>query len=218
MAIRQIPSPNFGPRRGCDRPDTVVIHYTGMDTVAAACARLCDPGPEVSAHYLIGEDGAVIQLVDEAARAWHAGAGYWAGSRDVNSRSIGIELANPGPLAGHPPFPEPQMAALEALLAAIRRRWPIVHLVGHSDVAVGRKADPGPKFDWARLDPLPATAVADPPPLTAALTRLGYDPDAAPADRLRAFRLRFRPQAIGAPAEAADAALAAAIDRDRRAR
>ena len=153
MEIGEASSPNFGPRRGGARPELVVLHYTAMECAEAALARLCDPAAEVSAHYLIAEDGRVWRLVDEAARAWHAGAGIWRGAGDVNSRSIGIELANAGPLAAFPPFPEPQMAALERLLDGVMARWeiPATGIIGHSDMAPGRKADPGPKFDWRRL-------------------------------------------------------------------
>jgi N-acetylmuramoyl-L-alanine amidase len=149
----EAPSPNAGPRRDGAKPDLVVLHYTGMATAEAALDRLRDPGAEVSAHYLIAEDGRLWRLVPEALRAWHAGAGQWGEVADVNSRSIGIELANAGPLAGFPPFPEPQMAALEALLAGVLGRWsiPPARVIAHSDMAPGRKADPGPKFDWRRL-------------------------------------------------------------------
>ena len=152
MSKPAFPSPNHGPRR-LGRPDMIIIHYTGMKTCAAARDRLCDPAAEVSAHYLIDLDGAVEQLVDEERRAWHAGVSEWEGVTDVNSRSIGIELVNQGHGAGYHPFPEPQMAALEAVIHGIRDRWviPLENVVGHEDVAPGRKIDPGPKFDWARL-------------------------------------------------------------------
>ena len=153
MEIAQLSSPNFGKRKNDVLPDMIVIHYTAMETADAAIQRLCDPGPEVSAHYVIDETGQVTQLVDEKCRAWHAGLSDWQGETDVNSVSIGIELANPGPLDDLPPFPEAQMTALEKLIRDIRTRWsiPIDRIVGHEDVAPGRKADPGPKFDWARL-------------------------------------------------------------------
>lgn len=152
MSKTSFPSPNHGARR-LGQPDMIVIHYTGMDSCAAARARLCDPAAEVSAHYLIDLDGAVEQLVDEARRAWHAGVSDWRGETDVNSRSIGIELVNRGHGPDYHPFPEPQMAALEALIGDIRARWtiPLENIVGHEDVAPGRKIDPGPKFDWPRL-------------------------------------------------------------------
>ncbi|MEM7271317.1 MAG: N-acetylmuramoyl-L-alanine amidase [Pseudomonadota bacterium] len=147
------PSPNHGERR-LGPPDMILIHYTGMETCAAARERLCDPEAEVSAHYLIDLDGTVEQLVDERRRAWHAGVSEWEGESDVNSRSIGIELVNQGAGPNYHPFPEAQMATLEGLLAEISSRWTIdPRLVrGHSDVAPGRKIDPGPKFDWKRLE------------------------------------------------------------------
>ncbi|MBK5947748.1 N-acetylmuramoyl-L-alanine amidase [Rhodobacter veldkampii DSM 11550] len=204
------PSPNFGERRGGARPDLIVIHYTAMASCAAARDRLCDPAAEVSAHWLISEQGMVEQLVDEAARAWHAGAGAWGAVGDVNSRSIGIELAN----TGDAPFPEPQMRALERLLPQIMARWaiPPQRVIGHSDMAPGRKGDPGPRFDWRRLA-VQGLAVWPRPggdgarPLADSLTRIGY-PEAAPEVRLAAFRMRFRPWA-GGPEEEADRALAA---------
>lgn len=174
--------------------------------------RLCDPQAEVSAHWLIDEDGTTLALVDEHLRAWHAGTGSWQGRDDVNSRSIGIELQNDG----RSPFPERQMAALETLLRGVMTRWSIPPhgVIGHSDMAPGRKVDPGPRFDWRRLArqglsvwPLPAPA-GD---LDGDLTRIGY-PDHP--DRLAAFRLRFRPHATG-PANDIDRALAAGLDAGR---
>ncbi len=207
MTERAWSSPNHGPRRDGLRPTLVVLHYTAMPTAEAALARLCDPAAEVSAHWLIAEDGRLWQLVDEARRAWHAGAGAWGGLGDVNSRSIGIELANAGPLAGLPPFPEPQMAALERLLDGIRARWGIgaAGVIAHSDLAPGRKADPGPRFDWRRLAlggravwTAEAAASGGPEAFATAAARLGYPVDAAGADAvLAAFRLRFRPWAEG---------------------
>ncbi|MEJ6392222.1 N-acetylmuramoyl-L-alanine amidase [Gymnodinialimonas sp. 2305UL16-5] len=142
-------SPNFGPRRDGLTPTLVVLHYTAMSDCAAAARVLCDPAREVSAHYLIGRDGAVLDLVDEDQRAWHAGKGTWHGQGDVNSRSIGIELDNDGAS----PFSAPLMAALERLLPQILARWdiPPQGVIGHSDMAPGRKIDPGPRFDWRRL-------------------------------------------------------------------
>jgi len=202
-------SPNFGERRDGAQPDLIVIHYTAMATCAEARGRLCDPAAEVSAHYLISETGAVDALVPEEARAWHAGAGAWGGVTDVNSRSIGIELAN----TGDAPFPEPQMAALERLLAEIMERWsiPPERVIGHSDMAPDRKQDPGPRFDWRRLalqglSVWPEAGVSE-APLAVSLTRIGY-PDAPHEIRLAAFRLRFRPHVSG-PEEAEDRALAA---------
>lgn len=118
-----------------------------------AVARLCDPAAEVSAHYVIAENGRIWRLVPETERAWHAGLSFWAGERDLNSRSVGIELANPGHGCGHAPFPLPQMRALEALLGEILGRWsiPPERVLAHSDIAPLRKQDPGPRFDWRGL-------------------------------------------------------------------
>jgi N-acetylmuramoyl-L-alanine amidase len=151
--IRLRPSPNHGPRPAPGRIDLLVLHYTGMPTAAAALERLCDPASQVSAHYLIEEDGAVWQVVDEARRAWHAGRGFWAGATNINDRSIGIELANPGHEYGYRAFPEAQLESLEKLCRAILARHPIgpARVLGHSDVAPERKQDPGELFPWARL-------------------------------------------------------------------
>lgn len=187
----------------------MVIHYTAMPSCAEAEARLCDPEAEVSAHYLISAQGAVTTLVPEELRAWHAGAGQWGECRDVNSRSIGIELDNPG----NAPFPQAQMAALEQLLADILNRWqiPPERVIGHSDMAPARKADPGPRFDWRRLALLglsvwPETG-AVPGDFAKDARAFGF-PDVAPDLLLAAFRLRFRPWARG-PQDATDAALIA---------
>ncbi|MGB0852824.1 MAG: N-acetylmuramoyl-L-alanine amidase [Pikeienuella sp.] len=146
------PSPNHNERR-LGPPDMVVIHYTDMLDLNETRARLCDPAAEVSAHWLIGLDGYVEQLVDEARRAWHAGVSEWGGETDINSRSIGIELMNAGHSNGLHPFPAAQMDALEVLLREIIARWHIrpENVVGHEHIAPGRKVDPGPKFDWGRL-------------------------------------------------------------------
>jgi N-acetylmuramoyl-L-alanine amidase len=206
------PSPNFGERRGGQQPELVVLHYTAMQGCAAALERLCDPVAEVSAHYLIDTDGRILSLVDERARAWHAGAGMWAGRGDVNSRSIGIELVN----LGNEPFAAAQMTALEGLLTAVLARWalPPAAVIGHSDMAPGRKVDPGPRFDWRRLA-LRGLSVwpdrAEPGDFAADARRFGY-PDVPPEALLAAFRLRFRPWATG-PLDATDAALAADLAR-----
>ena len=196
-------SPNFGPRRDGLLPELVVVHYTAMQSCDAAGARLCDPAAEVSAHWLIGEDGTCHALVEEAMRAWHAGAGSWQGRGDVNSRSIGIELAN----RGTHPFSEPQMAALEDLLRGILSRWGIAPegVIGHSDMAPGRKIDPGPRFDWRRLarqglsvwpEDVAVDIPADPQVFTALAQSFGY-PEGDFETVLGAFRLRFRPWAEG---------------------
>jgi N-acetylmuramoyl-L-alanine amidase len=212
MQMRQRPSPNHGPRAAPQRIDMLVLHYTGMTSARAALDRLCDPAAEVSAHYLIEEDGTVWQLVEETRRAWHAGRAFWAGETDINSRSIGIELANPGHEYGYLPFPEPQIAALEALSRAIlaRHAIPPDRILGHSDVAPQRKEDPGELFPWHRLAragiglwPDVVTSEAPPnPALVAAqrdLARIGYEIgasgqlDAATAAVIIAFQRHYRP-------------------------
>ncbi len=210
MQIVAHPSPNCGPRRNDARPSLVVLHYTAMTSCSAACDALCDPAREVSSHYLICSEGKVLQLVPEALRAWHAGQGSWAGCEDVNSHSIGIELDNDG----QSPFAEPLMTSLEVLLKGILARWDIKPegVIGHSDMAPGRKKDPGPLFDWSRLEAqgLAAARGADAGPQTAhfqtfrTLARqAGYTADVDDETLLAAIRLRYRPNATG-PLCAAD--------------
>ncbi len=199
------PSPNFGRRRDGATPDLVVLHYTGMETCKAARDRLCDPQSEVSAHYLISETGTCWYLVEEDMRAWHAGAGQWGDVTDVNSRSIGIELAN----TGSHPFPEPQMCALEDLLADLLQRRAIrpERVIAHSDMAPGRKQDPGPRFDWRRLarqglsiwpsEPGAKDCPGKSESFDGLSRRFGYGTDQEPEARLAAFRARFRPWASG---------------------
>lgn len=207
------PSPNFGPRHDGARPDMVVIHYTAMQSAEAACRTLCNPATEVSAHYLIAEDGTVMSLVAEDMRAWHAGAGQWGAITDVNSRSIGIELANPG----HCPFSHDQIEALILLLVGIRDRWAIrpERIIGHSDMAPGRKIDPGLRFDWRRLalagfgvwpdgQAMPDVSMAA---YAADARAFGY-PQVADRLLLKTVRRRFRPWATG-PLDRADMALIA---------
>jgi N-acetylmuramoyl-L-alanine amidase len=206
------PSPNCAERRGGLRPSLVVLHYTAMASAEAALDRLCNPEAEVSAHWLIGEGGEVFALVPEELRAWHAGAGSWGGAGDVNSRSIGIELQNDG----RSPFPERQMAALEGLLRGVMDRWGIAPrgVIAHSDMAPDRKADPGPRFDWRRLARAGLAVWPEPAPpgdFAADLGAFGY-PEVAEDLLLAAFRLRFRPWALG-PVDAADRALAAGLAR-----
>ncbi|MCY4100431.1 MAG: N-acetylmuramoyl-L-alanine amidase [Rhodobacteraceae bacterium] len=143
------PSPNFNQRRNNLKPGFIVIHYTAMATSELALERLCSPIHEVSSHYLITEKGKIYQLVQDEMRAWHAGAGSWKGQSDINSRSIGIELAN----LGNHPYSLPQILSLEITLKHLINKWDIsIHnILGHSDMAVGRKLDPGRKFDWQGL-------------------------------------------------------------------
>ncbi|PKU22721.1 N-acetylmuramoyl-L-alanine amidase [Telmatospirillum siberiense] len=180
-----LPSPNFDERPAGTSIDMLVLHYTGMPSAKAAIERLTDPAAQVSAHYLIDEDGACHGLVDENVRAWHAGRSFWRGRTDLNARSIGIELVNPGHEFGYRPFPEAQMTALIRLARDILGRHPIPprNVVGHADVAPRRKEDPGELFDWRRLAaegiglwPAASETDAPPPPdWPNLLERLGYD-------------------------------------------
>ncbi len=212
-AMRERPSPNHDGRGEPPRIDMLVLHYTGMQSAAVALDRLCDPAARVSCHYLVDEDGTVWRLVPEARRAWHAGVSYWAGGRELNYVSLGIEIVNPGHEWGYRPFPDPQMAAVEALCRDLvaRHRIPPDRVVGHSDIAPERKSDPGELFNWLRLAragvgiwPEPA---ADLPPqrgrgvgvvarvrALASLARIGYEVVAGnEAPALAAFQRRFRP-------------------------
>jgi N-acetylmuramoyl-L-alanine amidase len=148
-----MPSPNHGERQDGRRPDMIVLHYTGMPDAADALRRLCSPASEVSSHYFVFEDGRVIQMVQESRRAWHAGVASWAGETDINSSSIGIEIANPGHDYGYPDFPKRQIAAVTALCRGIltRNTIPPARVLAHSDVAPARKQDPGEKFPWRTL-------------------------------------------------------------------
>ena len=185
----------------------VVLHYTGMRTGAEALERMCDASAEVSAHYMIDEDGTVTRLVPEDRRAWHAGRSYWRGITDINSASIGIELVNPGHEWGYRPFPDVQMEALVPLLADIVKRHniPRANVVGHSDIAPARKDDPGELFDWDLLARY-RLALAKPKPsmrllfdndsaFFLALERFGYDIADGHA-AVRAFQRRWRPHRI----------------------
>ena len=217
-------SPNFDARTV--PPDMLILHYTGMPTGAAALARLTDPASKVSAHYLVEEDGRVFALVAEERRAWHAGVSFWKGERDINGRSIGIEIVNPGHEFGYRAFPEPQIAAVIELLGEIRGRWEIDddRILGHSDVAPSRKDDPGERFPWRRLAEAghglwaePAAAPGAPLKegdegagvfaLQAGLTRLGYDAapsgayDATTATIVRAFQRHWRPALVDGAAD-----------------
>ena len=148
-----LPSPNWNERPKGSVIDTVVIHYTGMESGQAALDRLCDPAAEVSAHYLIEEDGRVFSLVDEEKRAWHAGVSHWRGRDNLNHTSIGIELVNPGHEFGYRAFPAVQIMSLLELLEAIaaRHHIPKDDYIGHSDIAPDRKNDPGELFPWRQL-------------------------------------------------------------------
>jgi N-acetylmuramoyl-L-alanine amidase len=197
MRRMERPSPNHDARG--DAPiDMLLLHYTGMQSAQAALDRLSDPAAKVSAHYLIDEDGTIHALVPEARRAWHAGVAHWASASDINARSIGIELVNPGHEFGYRAFPEAQIAALIPLCHSILMRHPIpsARVLGHSDVAPARKDDPGELFPWERLAqsgiglwprPGDSNLGAD------SLARFGYDPDAPQDKVITAFQRHFRP-------------------------
>ncbi|MGD9537205.1 MAG: N-acetylmuramoyl-L-alanine amidase [Alphaproteobacteria bacterium] len=222
MTMIERPSPNHDARPEGAAITVLVLHYTDMPSAGDALQRLCDPGAEVSAHYLIDEDGTTYRLVEEARRAWHAGRSRWRGIEGINAVSIGIELQNPGHSHGYRPFPAVQMAALAGLASGILARQPIPprNVVGHSDIAPERKLDPGELFDWPGLaargvglwpDPAADHDIAplregDQGPrvagLHAALARYGYG--LGPGDRfdpsttavVQAFQRHFRPDRI----------------------
>jgi len=203
--MRQRPSPNHGPRPDGTPIDMLVLHYTGMKTAQEALDRLCDAEAKVSSHYVIEQDGTVWRLVEESRRAWHAGLSCWRGARDVNSRSIGIEICNPGHDWGYTKFPPAQMQAVAELSRAIIARHPIPprNVVGHSDIAPARKQDPGELFDWRWLAqhgiglwPSSSGAAAPLDQAAALLARYGYDPDIDLALVVTAFQRHFRPSLV----------------------
>ena len=208
------PSPNWDRRPPGTVVDTLVLHYTGMRTAGEALERLCDAAAEVSAHYLIDEDGTAVALVAEEHRAWHAGRSAWLGDAGLNDRSIGIELVNPGHEFGYRPFPEPQVAACLTLCLDIVRRWPIPprRVLAHSDIAPARKQDPGELFPWRRLAaaglglwPAVVAAGGAPPSVAAfqdGLAAYGYAvprhgrADPATVQAVVAFQRHFRPERV----------------------
>ena len=145
LASTYLPSPNIESRRDNRKPDMLVLHYTGMADAGKACRWLCDPVSKVSCHYLVDEHGTIVQMVDENMRAWHAGVSSWKDEGDINSRSIGIEVQNPGHTAGYPDFSDTQMLAVIALCKDIIIRHGInpARVLAHSDIAPERKIDPG---------------------------------------------------------------------------
>lgn len=209
MNIIEAPSPNFDARgRGIDM---IILHYTGMRTGREALDRLCDPRAKVSAHYFVEENGEIYRLVDEANRAWHAGVSAWKGEFDINARSIGVEMVNPGHEFGYRDFPDAQIDAVVALLkdACTRRQIAPAMVLAHSDVAPRRKEDPGEKFPWARLAaeglahaPFGGDATAgeniSSEDALKALAAIGYDaPPGDHAAALLAFQRRFCPASLG---------------------
>ena len=162
------PSPNHNPRRNAVEPWIVLLHYTGMESAEAARDWLCSPKSAVSCHYLIDEEGEITQMVDEELRAWHAGVSSWKGQNDINSASIGIEIHNPGFELGYRDFPDAQIDAVIALCRDIASRHPILpqDFLAHSDVAPGRKIDPGEKFPWSKLHAAGVGHWVEPDPIT----------------------------------------------------
>jgi N-acetylmuramoyl-L-alanine amidase len=224
-----VPSPNHD-ARSVAAPDIVVLHYTDMASADAAVAWLCNPASKVSAHYLVTAGGEVVQMVDEERRAWHAGASGWDGTRDINHRSIGIELDNPGHRPHPPTFPGAQIDSLLRLLDGIRARWPVPprNVVAHSDIAPTRKIDPGEAFPWRRLAAAGHALHVEPaapvpfngPSFASALARSGYFLDPDWMDALgTAFHRRHLPALVHVRPNGASLAtalaLAAATDADR---
>jgi len=162
-----MPSPNINERSGNKPVSILILHYTGMETAEKACDWLCREESQVSCHYLVDEQGRITQMVDETMRAWHAGVSSWHGEEDVNSFSIGIEIQNPGHNLGYVEFSAIQMNAVAALAKDIVARHPIEprNILAHSDVAPGRKVDPGEKFDWRFLHKKGIGHFVEPEPL-----------------------------------------------------
>ncbi|MCG6884241.1 MAG: N-acetylmuramoyl-L-alanine amidase [Silicimonas sp.] len=206
-------SSSFGERRRGLAVSLIVLHYTGMSDAEAALTRLCNTEDEVSAHYLVAKDGTLYRMVDEKHRAWHAGEGSWAGHDDINSRSIGIELDNDGASR----FAEPQMAALEELLADLLERHdlPAKSVIAHSDMAPDRKSDPGPYFDWQRLAAKGLSVWPEPSmrgDFMKDASYFGYPVEKGQTHILNAFRQRFRPFETG-PLSVADESMMAGLAR-----
>jgi len=221
------PSVNFGERKGGRSPDMIVLHYTGMSDAASAIVRLCTAGTDVSAHYVVLEDGNIIQCVRESARAWHAGASFWAGETDINSCSIGVEIVNRGHDLGYPDFPLRQIAAVIALCKGImiRRNVPKHRVLGHSDVAPSRKKDPGEKFPWRLLADSGVGHWVEPAPIVRSEQRMlgatgddvlalqrsladyGYEVpltgqyDGSTMETVAAFQRHFRPERVDGVAD-----------------
>src|SRR6187397_537310 len=223
IASDVIPSPNHGDRNNGRLADMILLHYTGMPDVEGAIAQLCTAGTDVSAHYIVLEDGRIVQSVPEAKRAWHAGVASWAGEEDINSCSIGIEIINRGHDWGYPDFPLRQVAAVIALCRGImlRRNVPPHRVLAHSDVAPARKRDPGEKFPWkvlagsgiglwvkpAAIEPAePFFTLGETNPAIAEtqtlLAKFGYDVpasgylDGTTRDAVAAFQRHFRPHRV----------------------
>ncbi len=224
--ILELASPNCRERDPGSIVDTLVLHYTGMQTGQAAIDRLRDPQAQVSSHYVVEEDGRIVRLVPERLRAAHAGISFWRGRSMLNDSSIGIEIVNPGHEWGYRPFPAAQIDAVRRLCLAIlsRHAVPPINVVAHSDIAPDRKQDPGELFPWAALaqagiglypDDVPDSGTGDVlsqpsalAPVRAALRRIGYGPapeggmDEALGQVLTAFQRHWRPEAVTGLADA----------------
>ena len=232
------PSPNHNERRGNRTPDMILLHYTGVADNQSAINHLCNPISEVSAHYVVLQDGYILQLVAESRRAWHAGVSAWAGETDINSCSIGIEIANPGHEHGYSDFPKRQIAAVTALCRSIftRHRVPPHRVLAHSDVAPARKRDPGEKFPWKVLAGSGIGLWVKPAPIRPAepfftlgetnpaieetqtlLAKFGYDVpasgylDGTTRDAVAAFQRHFRPQRVDGIVDVSTLATAKAL-------
>jgi N-acetylmuramoyl-L-alanine amidase len=227
IASDVIASPNCGERNEGRLPDMILLHYTGMPDVEGAIAQLCTAGTDVSAHYIVLEDGRIVQCVPESKRAWHAGVSSWAGEDDINSCSIGVEIVNRGHDWGYPDFPLRQIAAVIALCRGItlRRNVPSHRVLAHSDVAPARKKDPGEKFPWHSLANSGVGHWVQPAPITRsgglklgivgdevrdlqqALARYGYGVpitgkyDSATMEVVTAFQRHFRPMRVDGVAD-----------------
>jgi N-acetylmuramoyl-L-alanine amidase len=237
LTVIQAPSPNLNER--LHTLDMLVLHYTGMRDGPSALARLCDPASQVSAHYMVEEDGRIFQIVPEDKRAWQAGRSWWQGDEDLNSRSIGIEIVNGGHDFGLPPFPDRQIDAVIELCRGILSRWPIPQnrIVAHSDIAPDRKEDPGERFPWKRLAEAGIGLWPDKPDvepwmmhgaapgdggvtverLQRALAQIGYrieisgTYDEQTEAVVRAFQRRWRPTRVSGQGDSETIALAAAV-------
>ncbi len=228
MTLIKKPSPNFDDRAAGKKIDILLLHYTGMISANAAIERLTNKQSKVSVHYVIDEDGAIYHLVDESKRAWHAGTSFWRGERDINSTSIGIEIVNPGHEFGYREFPPAQMQNVLHLSREIIKRHAIKpeFVLGHSDVAVGRKIDPGELFDWKFLSkngvgiyphtPMPVAA-PDIKTVQTWLRKFGYAIDVngvmddQTAAVLTAFQRHYCPESMGSGADAATIAALHAV-------
>lgn len=210
MLFQRWTSPNFDDRGG-HTPEFIILHYTDMLDARAALERLCDPASTVSAHYVIEENGKTHALVPEDKRAWHAGVSVWQGRAEINARSIGIELVNPGHSNDYRPFPPKQINKTIALCKSIQQRWSIkpAHILGHSDVAPARKQDPGHLFPWQELArhglglwPAPQEMdyhaaediILHPQTLHELLAAYGYDAAAEVKDVIVAFHRHYAPE------------------------